>query len=182
MAAVAYVMHPLSSSDFWQPPNTRTATGLMASAPPLKRQRAQHLPPGLDEVQVGRITRLEDELPARARPRTQQDLGSWMRTQVVHDSIDRLHVWGNSGLHSLQEVRIVRCGASRIGCSQRFSIGRLERSKDIALTAAPIVNLLDRRPTGLADSLGPIAVVGTSFVLAEVAAGMGSSRAGGAEP
>src|SRR5690242_13210954 len=33
----------------------------------LQRQRARHLPPGLDQVQVGGVPGLEDELPARVR-------------------------------------------------------------------------------------------------------------------
>src|SRR5262249_19208646 len=34
---------------------------------PFQRQRAQHLPPRLDQVQVRRVLRLEDELPAGVR-------------------------------------------------------------------------------------------------------------------
>src|SRR6478672_7587790 len=41
----------------------------------LERQRAQDLPPRLDQVQVGRIFGLEDELPARVGKREQENIG-----------------------------------------------------------------------------------------------------------
>src|SRR4051812_45285913 len=89
------VVHPLNECDIWRGGDAETARCAMAPATapdermlvrvpvgggardglldlrpglepsPLEGQRAQHLPPRLDEVQVGRILRLEHELPAR---------------------------------------------------------------------------------------------------------------------
>src|SRR3712207_8395991 len=39
---------------------------------PLQRQRLQHLPPRLDQVEVRRVHRLEDELPPREGQREQR--------------------------------------------------------------------------------------------------------------
>ena len=43
-----------------------------------QRQRAQHLPPGFDQVEVGRVLGLEHELPARMQQAEQQGIGLWM--------------------------------------------------------------------------------------------------------
>src|SRR5688572_26783996 len=40
---------------------------------PLERQRAQHLPPGLDQVEVGGVGGPEDHLPARVGEHKQED-------------------------------------------------------------------------------------------------------------
>src|SRR5918997_521767 len=47
--------------------------------PSLEGQRTQHLPPRLDEVEVGRVLRLEYELPARwARANSSTSMPAWM--------------------------------------------------------------------------------------------------------
>ena len=51
-------------------------------APALERQRAQDLPPRLDQVQVGRVLRLEDELPARMGEREEQHIGRAVRMRL----------------------------------------------------------------------------------------------------
>src|SRR5690348_6719365 len=89
------VVHPLSCSDIWYggdpgaargevPPSTTPEERVLVRVPvrggapdglfdlrpslkaaALQRQRAQDLPPRLDQVQVGRVLGLEDELPTR---------------------------------------------------------------------------------------------------------------------
>jgi len=58
--------------------------------PPLQCQRFQDLPPRLDQVQIRRIRRLEDELPARMRQGEEQDIGSFVGRQIIEDCIDPL--------------------------------------------------------------------------------------------
>ena len=56
--------------------------------PSFQRQRTQDFPPRLDQVQVGGIFGLEDELPALVGQAKQEHVGCAMRTQVVQDGID----------------------------------------------------------------------------------------------
>jgi hypothetical protein len=75
-----------------------------------------YLPPGLDEVQVGRICRLEDELPAGVRQGAQEDIGGPMGALMIHNRIEPLKIWANPRLHSCKEVDIVHRSPSRRGC------------------------------------------------------------------
>ena len=52
--------------------------GPRLEATALQGQRAQHLPPGFDQVEVGRVLGLEHELPARMQQAEQQGIGLWM--------------------------------------------------------------------------------------------------------
>src|SRR3954467_13427912 len=93
--SISLVEHPLSCCGIWQggdpgaargavPPPATPEEGVLVLVPvrsgapdglfdlcpsleaaPFEGQRAQDLPPRLDQVQVGRILWLEDELPAR---------------------------------------------------------------------------------------------------------------------
>ena len=69
--------------------------GLEAAA--LQGQGPEHLPPGLDQVELGGIGRLEDELPARMGQREQQDVGGAMHVQVVDDGVHPLDRWRYPG-------------------------------------------------------------------------------------
>ena len=115
---------------------------------PLQCQCPQHLPPGLNEVEVRRILRLKDELPARMRQGEQQDIGGPMGTQMIHERVDPLPVRGNPGLYPCQEVDIVGCRPPRIRRRQRFAVGGLEGPKDIALAPAPLITLWSGPPDG----------------------------------
>src|SRR5687768_8887347 len=53
--------------------------------PALERQGAQHLPPGLDQVEVGRVLGLEHHLPAWVGEHEQEHVRGAMAAQVVHD-------------------------------------------------------------------------------------------------
>ena len=59
-------------------------------APALERQRAQHLPPWLDQVEIGGVLGLEDHLPARVRQHEQQHVRGTVRAQIVEDDVDPL--------------------------------------------------------------------------------------------
>ena len=55
--------------------------GLEAS--PFQGQGAQHLPPGLDQVEISGILGLEDELPAWVKQAEQQHVGRAVGAEVV---------------------------------------------------------------------------------------------------
>jgi hypothetical protein len=89
---------------------------------PLERQRLQDLPPRLDQVQVRRIDRLEDELPARMRQVEEQDIRRSVRRQIVQDRIDPLHRRWDRRFRLVQE-------------SMKFLIVRLVY---VAVSASPL--------------------------------------------
>ena len=63
--------------------------GLEASA--LQRQGAHDLPPGLDQVQAGRVLGLEDELPARMEQAEQKHVRRAAGIEVIDNCIDTRH-------------------------------------------------------------------------------------------
>src|SRR5262245_20166259 len=99
------MVHPPSSRRLWEQGTAGAAAGLVATAAApdegmamrvpvpgrrvhglrefvptlepssLERQRAQNLPPGLDQIEVRRILGLEDELPAGMGQGEQQHIG-----------------------------------------------------------------------------------------------------------
>ncbi len=73
-------------------------------APPFEGQRLERLPPGLDQVQVRRIRRLENKLPARVGQIEEQDIDSPMHRQVVQHSVDPLYLFGDPLFHVLKKV------------------------------------------------------------------------------
>jgi hypothetical protein len=101
----------------------------------LKRQRAHHLPPRLDPIEVGGIGWLEDELPARVGQRPEQDVGRPVGGQVVEDGVDPLRLGPDPGIDLLPELNPVGDGAALIGDGQRRAGRRVEGTEDIA--AAP---------------------------------------------
>ncbi len=64
--------------------------GLKASA--FERQRAQDLPPRFNQIQVGRIRGLIDELPTRMMDHKQQQVATMMHLEIVQDGVDALTV------------------------------------------------------------------------------------------
>jgi len=123
-----------------------TAGGPRRDAPPRECQRPQHFPPWFDAVQVGRLCRPEDARPAGVYQGEPHDIGGPMGAQILHHRLEPLDIWGNPRLHSCEAVNVVRCGPSRTGRRQRRAIGRPEGANDIALAAAPLVNLLGGPP------------------------------------
>ena len=69
----------------------------------LERQRAQNLPPGLDQIEVRGVLGLKDELPARMGQGEQQHIGGAMHVQVVDDRMDPLDLIRDPGLHLLRK-------------------------------------------------------------------------------
>src|SRR5215471_2336301 len=105
---------------------------------PLERQGTQRLPPGLYQVQVGRVGRLEDELRARMGQREQQDVSGSMHRQVIQNGLDALYLSGNPLVHLGEKIDPVDRCPPIIGNGQGLSAGRLKGSKDIALGPASI--------------------------------------------
>jgi hypothetical protein len=113
-------VRPLNEYDIWHSSDAQTARWAMASAaapdervlvlvpvcggtraglldlspgieaPAFEGQRAQHFPPRLDEVEVGRVFRLEHELPARVRQSEQQHVQTGVNIEVVEHGVDPL--------------------------------------------------------------------------------------------
>ena len=137
--------------------------GLEASA--LQRQGAHDLPPGLDQVQVGRVLGLEDELPARMEQAEQQHVRRAVGIEVVDDCIDTLARRIDPGLDRAQEIDPVGRRAALIGLGESLAAGRLEGAENIAgNTAAAVIDLLpgpfglgtrrpDELPAGMALGL-----------------------------
>src|SRR5688572_2884656 len=109
---------------------------------PFQRQGAQDLPPWLDQVEIGCILGLEDELPARMEQAEQQHVGRAVSAEVVSYRIDPLDRGIDPGLNLAEEVNPVGCGAAIVGMRQGRTAGRLESPKDIAAAPSAIVDLL----------------------------------------
>jgi hypothetical protein len=134
---VRLVVHPLNQCDIWCCCDTETTWEAMApsavpdkgmpvgvpvlggalrglldfgpclKATPLQRQRAQHLPPRLQQVQIGGIDRLEDELPTRMGQREQQHVHGGVGVEIVHHRIDPFNSRVDPALDRAEEVNPV---------------------------------------------------------------------------
>src|SRR4051794_29558663 len=115
--------------------------GLEASA--LQRQGAHDLPPGLDQVQVGRVFGLEDELPARMEQAEQKHVRRAVGIEGIDDCIDRLARRIDPGLDRAQEIDQVGRRAALMGLGESLAAGRLEGAENRAgNTAAAVIDLL----------------------------------------
>src|SRR3954447_17368173 len=145
-------MTPSTTPDEWMPvivPGGRGASdGLLDLGPgfetaALQRQRAQHFPPGLDQVQVGGVGGLEHELPARMQQAEQQHVGRAVDVEVVEHGVDSLDRRIDPGLDHAQEVDPVDRGATLEGQGESLAGRRLQRAKDVPCNATPaVVDLL----------------------------------------
>src|SRR4051794_26571078 len=131
----------------------------------LEGQRAQHLPPRLDEVQVGRVLRLEHELPARVGQGEQQHVHAAADVEVVDHSVDPLGSGRDPALDLIEEVDPVRGGPALVGCGEGDACGRLQGAEHVACDIAPaVVDLLPgplrARPGRLDQALAGIALAG----------------------
>src|SRR6478736_5044324 len=172
-------MHPLNSCCFWHggdaktlarpvTPSTAPDEGMLVLVPvgggpfdgpldlgpgpeasPLQGQGAQHLPPRLDQVQVGGILGLEHELPARMQQVEQQHVGRTMSIQVVEYGVDPPYRRIDPALDGAQEIDPVDRGATLIGQRESLAGRRLQGAKDIAGNPAPAVVDLLPGPLGL---------------------------------
>src|SRR6185312_82865 len=114
--------------------------GLEAAA--LECQRAQDLPPRLDQVQVGRIFGLEDELPARVGEREQENIGGAVDVEIVYHRVDPFDPGVDPALDRAEEIDPVRSGAALVGFRKCLPRSRSEGAEDIALAASAVVDLL----------------------------------------
>src|SRR5215212_5790646 len=114
--------------------------GLEAAA--LERQRAQDLPPRFDQVQVGRVLGLEDELPARVGQSEEQHVGGAVDVEVVHHGVDPLDIGVDPALDRAEEIDPVRGRAAGVRGGECLPRGRSEGTEDIALAASAVVDLL----------------------------------------
>src|SRR3954469_3153152 len=109
----------------------------------LQGQGAQHLPPGLDQVQVGGVLGLEDELPARMQQGEQQHVGSAVDVEVVEPGVDARDRGIDPGVDPAQEVGPVDRGATLVGEREGGTGRGLEGAAHVAGDAAPaVVDLL----------------------------------------
>src|SRR5688572_27823448 len=121
--------------------------GLAAAA--FEGQRAQHLPPRPDQVQVGGVFGLEDELPAWMQEAEQQHVGRAVDVQVVEHGIDPLDGRIDPALDGAQEVDPVDRGATFEGQGEGLATRRLQGAEDIARDTTPAVVDLLPGPLGL---------------------------------
>src|SRR3954462_14330075 len=95
-------------------------------------QGAEHLPPWLDQVEVGCILGLKDELPAGMEQAEQQYVRRAVSAEIVSYRIDRLDCGIDPGLDLAQEVDPVGCSSAIIRVSKGRAVGRLEGSENVA--------------------------------------------------
>src|SRR5215218_4560371 len=189
------VVHPLNECDIWRSSDAETTRRAMAPAAApnervlvlvpvfggaldglldlrpgvepsaLESQRAQHLPPRLDEVQVGRILWLEHELPAWVGQGEQQHVHAGVDVEVVADGVDPLGSGLDPALDAAQEVDPVRGGPALVGRGEGGACGWLQGAEHVARDIAPaVVDLLSgplgARPGRLDQALPGIALAG----------------------
>src|SRR3954467_12695515 len=109
--------------------------GLEAAS--LQGQGAQHLPPRLDQVQVGGVLGLEHELPARMQQAEQQHVGGAVDVEVVEHGVDPLDRGIDPGLDLAQEVDPVDGGAALVGQGEGGTGRGLEGAEHVAGDATP---------------------------------------------
>jgi hypothetical protein len=68
------------------------------------RPRPQHFPPRFDQVEIGRVDRLKDALPAGMGQGKQPDVGGMLDVEIVQNRADRLSLWGHPDVDMFQEL------------------------------------------------------------------------------
>ncbi len=116
--------------------------GLKASA--FERQRTQDLPPGFNQIQVGGIRGLIDELPTRMMDHEQQQVTAMVHLQIVHDGVDALFVCWDLSIHITQEVHKMHGTAAWVALGPAVPRGLPPGPVDIALGPSPLIDLLCR--------------------------------------
>src|SRR5438093_468193 len=72
-----------------------------------ERQRAQRLPPRLDQVEIGGILRLKDEFPTRMLQTKQENITRAMCAQVINNRINAIEIRRQPFVDALQKVHPV---------------------------------------------------------------------------
>src|SRR3954468_21820006 len=113
--------------------------GLEATA--CQGERTQHLPPRLDQVEVGGVFRLEHHLPAWMRQHEQQDVGGAVAAEVIGDGIDPLDLLWQPTLHLFQEGHPVGSATARVGAGEGGACRGTEGTEDVSFAAPSVVDL-----------------------------------------
>jgi len=110
---------------------------------PFEGKGAQRFPPRLNQIEIRRILRLKDKLPPRVVETKQPHVGRPMDIEVIHNRREALVLCRPPLLNVAKEIHPVGDRAAAIIFGQRLTRCRTKRAKDISLTTAAIVNLLD---------------------------------------
>ena len=79
-----------------------------------ERERAQRLPPRLDQVEIGGVLRLKDELPTWMLQTKQEDITRAMCAQVINNNrIDTIEICRQPLVDPLKKVHSVECRPRR---------------------------------------------------------------------
>src|SRR5260370_30147161 len=109
--------------------------------PPLEGQRTEHLPPRLDQVEVGGVGGLEDELPARMGQAEEQHVVGMVDVEIVQDGVHPLHLSRHPGIDPLQEADPIDDGAAAIVLGAGVPGGWAEGAEEGARAPSAIVQL-----------------------------------------
>src|SRR3954463_5366281 len=123
-------------------PDSLLDLGPDLEAAALQCQRAQDLPPRLDQVQVGGILGLEHEPPARVGKREQEHISGAVNVEIVRHRVDPFDPGVDPALDPAEEIDPVRSGAAHVGFGEGLPRGRPEGAEDIAFATSAVVDLL----------------------------------------
>src|SRR5262245_22159055 len=107
-----------------------------------ERERAQRLPPRLDQIEIGGILRLKDELPTRMLQTKQENITRAMRTQVINNCIDTIEICRQPLVDALKKVHPVEGRTRAVSLRQRLSSYWSKCAEDIAFITSSVVDLL----------------------------------------
>ena|SRR5215467_1901161 len=82
--------------------------------PTFERERAQDLPPGFDQIEIGSVRRLIDKLPALMMDHEEQQIVAMMHLQIIHDGVNALHLGWNLFIDKAEKVDEVLFRSLRI--------------------------------------------------------------------
>jgi len=126
----------------------RTAVRPRLEAAALAGERAERLPPGLDQVAVGSVRGLVDELLGGVAGGEERDVGGVMRAQVVQDQVDGGVAVAEPAVDRGQEVDEIGGRPAVVGPRECVAGGGPERPEAVAAAAPPVVDRLRRAGCG----------------------------------
>ena len=110
--------------------------------PPGEGQRAQDLPPRLDQVQIGGILGLGDHLPTGMLPQKEQEIITMVHVQVIHDGVHALQVSRQLGIDPAEKIQKVGLGSPWVTLREAFSRRLPQGAEDVAFAASSIIEFL----------------------------------------
>ena len=161
-----------------------TSSQVSERRPARASERAQHLPPRPDQVEVGGVPGPERHLPARVRQHGRRRVGGAVAAQVVGDGVDALGLLRQPALGLLREGRPVGGAAARAGPREGGARRGTGGAEDAALAAPAVVDLPPRatcRRRSRPDRLPPRMALGAERSHLVEADHHAASRRGGAE-